>query len=45
MVRSPTINTVKRIWQARRLDKKRRGRPRETWDNAMGRILNRRGKT
>jgi Reverse transcriptase (RNA-dependent DNA polymerase)/Endonuclease-reverse transcriptase len=30
---------AKRVWEAKTMKKRRRGRPRETWDNAIGKIL------
>ena len=36
---------TKQVWQAKAQKKKRRGRPRQTWDAAMVEVLNRREKT
>lgn len=36
---------VKRVWEAKIVKKKRRGRPRKTWDGAVGEILERKGTT
>lgn len=34
---------VKRIWESKALGLRRIGRPRETWDSAVGNIFNKRG--
>lgn len=36
---------VKKIWEAKVHDKRKRGRPKETWDNLIGNILTRKGKS
>lgn len=36
---------VKRVWQAKTLKKRRRGRLKETWDNVVGQLLRNKGKT
>jgi hypothetical protein len=36
---------VKRIWETRMHGKRKRGRPRETWDKVISKILKKRGKT
>lgn len=36
---------VRKIWEAKAAKRKKRGRPRETWDDTIGKLLNTRGKT
>lgn len=36
---------VKQIWEAKPDQKRGRGRPKETWDSAVGKILKKKGKT
>lgn len=45
LVRMDNERPVKQVWEARVLQRRRRGRPRETWDTMVSKILERRGTT
>lgn len=45
MQRMSNNRQVKRIWEARTPTRRKRGRPRETWDGTIGKILAKKGKT
>ena len=37
--------TVRQVWEAKVVGKRSKGRPQQTWDKAIGKILKERGKT
>lgn len=43
--RMSNTRPVKQVWQSKAQKGKQRGRPRQTWDGAVGEILKKRGKT
>ena len=45
LIRMPDNRPVKTVWEARAHIKRRRGRPRRTWNQEVAAILERRGKT
>lgn len=45
LIRMDNDRQVKQVWEARSSSKRARGRPRESWNNAVGKILKRKGQT
>lgn len=45
LLRMDQDRQAKRIWETMKVGKRKRGRPQETWDNTIGKILARKGKT
>lgn len=43
--RMESTRPVKQIWEARIETKRKRGRPRQTWDRTIGKLLKKKGKT
>lgn len=45
LIRMDNTRQVKKIWEAKKIGKNRRGRPRKTWNNSVAEILKSKGKS